>query len=47
MSDDELELDDELLEAVSGGPITILNSPSSKNPPTNYTYNSTIYFQTS
>jgi len=43
MSVDEQELDDELLEAVSGGPVILHNMPN--QPVTNYTYNQTIYFQ--
>lgn len=44
MSDDEIELDDDLLEAASGGVINLPSSPSQYQPPTDTTYNSTIYF---
>jgi hypothetical protein len=46
MSDDEVELDDEILDAASAGIVTY-NSPrdAPHEPSQNYTYNSTIYFQ--
>jgi hypothetical protein len=46
MSDDEIELGDELLEAASGGLINLPTNPRTANPnqPLNYSYNSTIYY---
>lgn len=44
MSDEEKELDDDLLEAASGGVINLPSSPSQYQPVRNYSYNSTIYF---
>ena len=44
MSDDEIELDDELLEAVAGGPLSSINATSPiKNPyPAPITTNATV-----
>lgn len=44
----EFDLDDDALELAAGG-IILCSNPSTcnKNATTNYTYNSTIYFQTS
>lgn len=42
MSDYEIELDDELLEAASGGVMNLPTSPGQAQPPSITSYNTTI-----